>query len=70
MRPEEELMNWDNSELSRDGEGRGNNETEKQISLDMRRRETSNDRSFWSEFAVASIQIILEEKRNKNNTRV
>ena len=58
-------MNWDNSELSRDGEGRGNNETEEQTSLEVRRWETSNDRSLWLEFIIASIQVILEELKDE-----
>ena len=58
-------MNWDNSELSRDGEGKGNNETEEQTSLEVRRWETSNDRSLWLEFIIAPIQMILEERKDE-----
>ena len=58
-------MNWDNHELSRDGEGKGNNETEEQTSLEVRRWETSNDRSLWLEFIIAPIQMILEERKDE-----
>ena len=63
MRPGKGLMNWGDSELSRDGEGRGNNETEEQTSLEVRGWETSNNRSLCSEFILASIQIVLEEEQ-------
>lgn len=65
MSPEEGLMNWDNSELSRDGEGRETNETEKQISLEVRRWEASNGKNLWSEIMVAFIQIVWKEKQKK-----
>ena len=65
MRPGKGLMSWDNSELSRDGERRGNNETEEQASLEVRRWETSHDRSLWLEFIIASIQVIVEELKDE-----
>lgn len=68
MRPEEGLMNWDNSGLSRDKQGRGNNETEKQISLEVRRGEASDDRSLWSERIAASIQVMLYVEKEQKET--